>query len=305
MSRALTNGIPVADGDGGSSPPAMPDHPAERQADRLTAFLDSLPSIAEQITMYRASRFDELAKSADWGLFDLLKPKENTPIWQVRLLSLDEDERSRIIRVCDIIEAADSDILADLTGTLRDSIVRNGTELIALDEFENFPTILVRFAIFFTIEKFRLAGLSRKEAIDCISRMGRDDARFLSPSAPTITAWYDKKSGIEYTGVKQLAELIVCKPQKYVFPIWAVALRALRANLDLIKQLVDLGALSDVEKAELKKTARWLLRLARIFQRVFGEDAKSPIGRRVETRLASLDSDLILRDVLPLLLRYP
>lgn len=230
-----------------------------------------------------------------------MEPESETPIWQVRLLSLDVDERERIKVVCNIIEKADGDDRSALSGTLRDSIVKNGVEPFALGTVDKIPAVLVRFAVFFTVERFRRGGLSRQEAIDCMLHLCCEDLRFKMPSSETIADWYDKKSGVAYTGVKQLAELIAYKPSRYVVPLWAIAIRALRANVDIVRRLADLGILSDTEKANVKGTARWLLRILKIVNKIFGEDSQSDSGRRIERRLASLDSDQIIEDVLPLL----
>lgn len=117
MPHPLNNSLLVADGDGGSSPPTMPNQPDKRRIDELDAVLELLLSIPDQIAMYRAGEFDALAKSANVGLSNLLEPDPDTPVWQLRLLSLDEEERHRISHVCDIIDAANDESRSACSGS--------------------------------------------------------------------------------------------------------------------------------------------------------------------------------------------
>jgi hypothetical protein len=272
-------------------------------APRFSELLAGGPTFRQQAALYRAGRYEELASNGDSAAWRSLLDSPPVPVWQVRLLLMDEAETDRTVKACELIDRSANPDKAIIAAVLRDSIVRNGEGCIS-DDPEKKPTpAMVRFAVFFVIEKLRVAGLSRDESIDLVSRVYRPRDTTITLSAQTIRGWYDKKHGAGYTGLKQLAELLVSDPGPIIDPFLVGYCRMIARNTQLIVRLNTHCVISAAERAGIKSIAQWLQRMAEAFHYLCFDEDDDCHAARVRRRLRAIDRDKVLATAMPLLIR--
>lgn len=269
--------------------------------ENMKDILKSLPSISEQVEMYKSGRYDDLASKVDFDRIEAATKMPNIPVWMLRLITIEKEESNRAIKICETIERANEADARALIGTLRDSLVRNGEGLATDQPRPKMRGAVVRFAVFFMVEKFRLAGLTRDEAIDCVSRTSALGESTVMPSAKTIRGWYGKKHGPEYTGVRQFAQLIVGNPNGFIGPLLLMWCSMIARNMALICKLNDCSAITDDERAELRRGALWLHDIAFACSHIFGGKDEDFDYGRISQRLSVLDRDAVIRGAIPVL----
>ena len=264
--------------------------------DKITDYFEAMPSVSEQVKMYRAGNYDDLRAGPER---DAMSLPLDTPAWQVRLLFLGQAEANRVCTVCKCISEADEETSLALIGTLRASLMtRDGQKKLSNQPPSKSRPATTRLAIFFMVEKFRLAGLSRDEAIDCVARMTRN-----SPSSKTITAWYDKKHGPEYTGLKRLAQMMVARPEETVGPIIVEFMKMITRNVGVVIMLHKCLVIADAERAKIKPCAKWLHQLGTMCSRQFCDKDADLDYKSTRKRVDNLDRVKIFDSALPVLLK--
>jgi hypothetical protein len=254
----------------------------------------------EQAALYRAGRYQELTGGGDSAAWLSLLKTPSVPVWLLLLLLMDEIEADRTVAACELIDRSADEDKATIIGILRDSIVRNGKGRISDGPAAKPTPAAVRFAVFFVIEKLRAVGLNRGEAIDFVTRVYKPRDSITTLSAQTIRHWYDKKHGAGYTGLKQLAELLVGDAGPLVDPFLETYNRMIVRNTKLVRRLHAYGVISANERTAIKYIAKWLHTMVSAFHCLFFDDNGRP-DARVRRRLRSIDRDKVIETAMPLL----